>query len=66
MKMNLKRATVSLLVLLGLVASLPMGVMGAAGSTGQIPAQTEEHLQRAVLHQLRMLPYYSVFDNLNF
>jgi len=66
MQMNLKRTTVTLLVLLGLVASFPMRVMGAAGSPGQIPAQTEEHLQREVLHQLRLLPYFTVFDNLNF
>jgi len=63
MKANLKRATASLVVLLGLLVFSPLSVMGAAG---QIPAQSEQYIQRQVLHQLRMLPYYTIFDDLSF
>ncbi|MGD0696820.1 MAG: BON domain-containing protein [Terriglobia bacterium] len=63
MRANLKIALASVLVLLGLVVVSPLSVMGAAG---QIPAQSEANVQRQVLHQLRMLPYYTVFDDLNF
>jgi hyperosmotically inducible protein len=66
MMKNLERATAKLVIVLGLLAVLPLGLMGSTGATGQIPAQSEVRLQREVLHQLRMLPYYSVFDNLSF
>lgn len=63
MKANLKTAVASVLVLLGLVVVSPLSVVGAAG---QIPAQSEENIQRKVVHELRMLPYYSIFDDLSF
>lgn len=31
-----------------------------------VPAQAQERLERVVGHELRMLPYYSVFDNLEY
>jgi hyperosmotically inducible protein len=33
---------------------------------GSIPARAVERIQREVLHELRLLPYYSVFDNLEY
>src|SRR5271169_1678923 len=61
------------LVVLGLLVASPMGVLGDTGQrnsatavASQAAPQAAEHLQKAVLHQLRMLPYYSVFDNLEF
>src|ERR1700693_1464967 len=68
-----KRATTLCLVGLGLVFASPLGVRGdssqqksAVADGAQVAPQAMEHRQREVVHQLRMLPYYSVFDNLEF
>ncbi len=37
-----------------------------AQNTGTVPAQATERIAREVRHQLVMLPYYNVFDNLAF
>jgi hyperosmotically inducible periplasmic protein len=73
MRNNFKRAMTSMLVLLGLVGAVTQGAWGKTGKqdqgrpgTARVWAPGEERIQREVLHQLRMLPYYSVFDNLSF
>ena len=38
----------------------------AASARPAVPAKAEERLQRDVGHELRMLPYYTVFDNLEY
>ncbi len=32
----------------------------------RVPPQAEKRIEREVLHELRMLPYYTLFDNLEF
>lgn len=56
MKNNFKRAPIFFLVLLGLTAAVPLRVWG----------YTQDRLQREVLHKLQTLPFYTVFDNLEF
>ena len=64
MKSNWTKAA-SILVLGGLLAAGP-----AFADTRQpdpaSPAQTDSRLENEVRHKLRMLPYYGVFDNLEF
>jgi len=48
----------------GLAAALAVGIAGIV--FGQTTASTQERLQREVRHELVMLPYYGVFDNLAF
>jgi len=70
MKIMVRHAMASGLVVLGLVTASPLGVLGDTGQrnsgTSQTTPQGAEHVQKAVLHELRMLPYYSVFDDLQF
>jgi hyperosmotically inducible periplasmic protein len=73
MKKNLNKTVSTVLVLLGLVAVAPLGVWAgtgdqSAGKSGasQVWVPGQEHIQKSVLHQLRMLPYYSIFDNISF
>lgn len=73
MRNNFKRGMASMLVLLGLVGAVTQIAWGKAGKENQVrPGTTrvwvpgEERIQREVLHQLRMLPYFTVFDNLSF
>jgi hyperosmotically inducible protein len=61
MNTNFKRATVFFLALLGLTATAPL-VWGKARPL--LP--TQERVQREVLRELRTLPFYTVFDNLEF
>src|SRR6266567_4074338 len=71
MKNNLKNILATVLVLLGLATLVPQGVSArtidqkkSAGTQVWVPG--EERIQKEVLHQLRMLPYYTVFDDLSF
>ena len=71
MRNNLKKILSTGLVLLGLATLVPQGAW--AGSNDQKNSNStrvwvpgEERIQKQVLHQLRMLPYYSVFDDLSF
>src|SRR5258708_31782850 len=66
-----KKGLSTVLVLLGLAIVVPQGVWARTndqnksnGTRVWVPGQ--ERIQKDVLHQLRMLPYYSVFDNLSF
>ncbi|HLY61617.1 MAG TPA: BON domain-containing protein [Terriglobia bacterium] len=66
-----KKSLSTVLVLLGLAIVVPQGVWAGTndqnksnGTRVWVPG--EERIQKDVLHQLRMLPYYSVFDNLSF
>lgn len=60
--------------LLGFFLSIPLAAMGMSydigapeqGSAAQVSEVGEGRIQRAALHQLRMLPYYGVFDHLEF
>ncbi len=46
-----------------LVLLVAFGLMANGGPAG---AQDSSDIQREVMHELRMLPYYSVFDDLKF
>lgn len=66
-----KKGLTTVLVLLGLAIVVPQGVRAGtndqnktSGTRVWVPG--EELIQKGVLHQLRMLPYYSIFDNLSF
>lgn len=70
---NFNRVVSTGLVILGLAAVVPLGAWAQLGKQGgdkrgtsQVWAPGKERIQREVLHQLRMLPYYSVFDDLSF
>jgi hyperosmotically inducible protein len=73
MRSNLKKVLSTVLVLLGLAIVVPQGVWAgendqnlgkSSGTRVWVPG--DERIQKDVLHQLRMLPYYSIFDNLAF
>lgn len=71
MKNVFKKGLSTVLVLLGLAIVVPQGVRAGtndqnktSGTRVWVPG--EELIQKGVLHQLRMLPYYSIFDNLSF
>lgn len=71
MKNVFKKGLSTVLVLLGLAIVVPQGVWAGTndqnksnGTRVWVPG--EELIQKGVLHQLRMLPYYSIFDNLSF
>jgi len=57
---TLRNIIVATVLAVGLAVAVPRS------APAQIPAQTEQGIQRRVVHELRMLPYYSIFDNLNF
>jgi osmotically-inducible protein OsmY len=73
MKLNFNRVVSMGLVLLGLTAVVPLGAWAQTGTKGAVNEGTsqvwepnEASIQRRVLHQLRMLPYYNIFDDLSF
>ncbi len=70
MRNDLKRAMSTVLVPLGLVVGVSTVVWGSTAKQSQTGSQIwvpgQERIQKEVLHELRMLPYYSVFDNLSF
>src|SRR5690348_18480776 len=73
MKRNLKAFMSTALVLLGLTAVVPLGAWAQlnkqlAAHSGQqkVWAPNQVYVQGEVLHQLRMLPYYTIFDDLSF
>lgn len=66
-----KKGLSTVLVLLGLAIVVPQGVWAGTNDQNksndtQVWVPGEERIQKDVMHQLRMLPYYSVFDNLSF
>jgi BON domain-containing protein len=70
---NINRVVSTGLVVLSLAALVPLGAWAQAGrqvvdqrGASQVWTPGEERMQREVLHQLRMLPYYTVFDDLSF
>ncbi len=71
---NFRSVAVFFLILAGAASVWPKPIWGnSSGSqaktkppTHPYPARARERLEREVGHQLRMLPYYSVFDNLEF
>ena len=71
MRRNLKEVLSTVVVLLGLAIVVPQGVWAGTndqnksnGTRVWVPG--EERIQKDVLHELRMLPYYTIFDNLSF
>ncbi len=70
MKSNLNKTLSTAVVLLGLVTMVPLGVWAGTKdsdrSQSKIWVPGEERMQREVLHQLRMLPYYTIFDDISF
>lgn len=53
-----------LLLLLSLVAVMPVAV--AANASAVVDSTPVSRIEREVRHELLMLPYYSIFDNLAF
>jgi len=47
-------------------AAFPSATAGQSASKARVSYAVQERRERQVLHELRMLPYYSVFDNLEF
>ena len=74
MRSHFRTLSIFLLVLMNALLTPPMGIgKSKAGaqrkpelSTKRDPAQARQRLERLVRHELVMLPYYSVFDNLAF
>jgi hyperosmotically inducible protein len=64
-----KLRSIFFLTLLGVLAVLP-SALGAGENKSQeqhpYPARAQERLVKEVGHELRMLPYYSVFDDLEY
>jgi osmotically-inducible protein OsmY len=63
MKNNLRKSA-WVVVFMGLLAAAPMLVFGDAKAPSS--ATSDPYIVREVRHQLRMLPYYGVFDNLQY
>lgn len=58
---------VCLVALAGLAAAVPaVAQKAAADRAGQPGARTEDRVTKEVRHELVMLPYYGVFDNLGY
>ena len=51
---------------LGLIGALPSAAWAKSIPAGPSQIPSQEYLRREVRHQLVMLPYYSVFDNLEY
>jgi hyperosmotically inducible periplasmic protein len=58
------RVAVSLLTACSLTGALQAGIKPQKATKEQREARAEQNLAREVRHQLVLLPYYSVFDNL--
>src|ERR1700740_1721235 len=58
------RVAVSLLTACSLTGALQAGIKPQKATKEQREARAEQNLAREVRHQLVVLPYYSVFDNL--
>jgi hyperosmotically inducible protein len=56
----------SLFVAVATMAFVSAGSGAARGAQKKPVAGEEGYVQREVLHELRMLPYYTVFDNLEY
>src|SRR5690348_11019865 len=56
------------IVLAALVATVPVITMGRTSLSTSAPQETKanQNIVREVRHQLLLLPYYTVFDNLAF
>jgi BON domain len=64
---NFRNGTIGLLILAGLLAAMPALAWADAGAASlPDPAGPQTTLEHQVSHQLLMLPYYGVFDNLEF
>ncbi len=61
-----KRATVLSLILFGVLAAAPSAARAKKHRSPGDADQPGSYLVRSVGHELRMLPYYSVFDNLEY
>ena len=74
MRSHFRTLSIFLLVLMNALLTSPMGIGKSKASaqrkpelsTKRDPAQARQRLERLVRHELVMLPYYSVFDNLAF
>lgn len=63
MRSEMRRVAIAILVVLGLVGVMPRQ---AAAKSQQYTTPSEVNLQQRVRHALLTLPFYSVFDNLEF
>lgn len=64
---DLKKGLPRFLILAGLLAALPaLGWADTSPASVPNPAGPQTTLEHQVRHQLLMLPYYNVFDNLEF
>ena len=54
-------------VIAGLVLVVPWAILGAVAQAPKAaPERAEERIQQEVRHQILMLPFYTVFDNITF
>ena len=54
-------------VIAGLVLVVPWTILGAVAQAPKaVPERAEERIQQEVRHQILMLPFYTVFDNIAF
>ncbi len=71
MRMSIRTRAITLALALGILGAVVSALAAAPESrTGSsqrpVPQRAEDRLQRAVRHELLMLPYYGVFDNLEY
>jgi len=64
MNSNWKRSTQ--LLVLGVILAVTPALALANGSGSNVPAGSDAYIAQKVGHELVMLPYYSVFDNLEY
>ncbi|HUZ47201.1 MAG TPA: BON domain-containing protein [Terriglobia bacterium] len=67
MKTNRMRISPLLMIFTGLLVTLPMLAFGDVRGSGRVdPPNPNMTLSHQVRHELLMLPYYGVFDNLEY
>jgi hyperosmotically inducible protein len=66
MKIRLRASLTAILLSVFIATALPTPAIPLQKSKSQGEPKTQKQLVREVRHQLVMLPYYTVFDNLTY
>ena len=53
-------------IIMSLMFLAPWTLLVAAQAQKEVPARAEERIQREVRHEILMLPFYGVFDNITY